>query len=706
MRRILLALLLVTVALQGMAVPAKRGIWKTLPLNGKMVKAQLVGDEHIHYWQTDSGLQLVEEDGTFALAETEKMMARAMSRRAKAASHRQRRVRQNAIGDFMSYKGKKKGLIILVEFSNMQFLPANDSLLYTRICNEEGFSEGRFRGSVYDYFKAQSYNEFELTFDVVGPVQMDTTYQYYGKDVGGNGDDAHAGLMVAKACMAVADKVDFRDYDWDGDGFVDQVMCIYAGLGQADGGASNTIWPHEWELAESDFGEMLLLDSVFVNTYACANERQGNIIEGIGTICHEFSHCLGLPDMYDINYKGNYGMSSWSLMDSGSYNGDGFCPSGYSSFDKYTCGWVKPKELSRDVQVDSMLPLCDSPEVYMVRNDAYDDEYYMLENRQQKGWDAEIPGNGLLILHVDYDRTIWQYNLVNTNSVGGGDLPANDHQRCTIFRAGGNAWRGSHDAYPYQQNDSLTNTSSPAATVFNRNIDGGNLLNKGILDIARNGDGTMRFRFRHAPEDIFVPDNLLFETFNNCNGKGANDGIWTNTMASSNFVPDCKGWNVVKAYGGYKCARFGNGSTAGKGTTPALETETGTAELSFRAAGWDQDGTTLTLSVEGDGTVEPGEVTMENFKWNDYTVKLKGKGKLRVTFAPEKRFLLDDVMVITTKEEQTDGIDTLPTTARQHQATGYYTLDGRYAGSRLEALPRGMYIYMTNNNQKGRKIAK
>lgn len=707
MRRILLVLLLTTVALQGMAVPAKRGIWKTLPLNGKMVKAQLVGDEHFHCWQTENGLQLVEENETFVLAETEKQKVYAMSRHAKAASHRQRRVKQNAIGDFMSYKGKKKGLIILVEFSNMQFQPSNDSLLYTRICNEEGFCEGRFVGSVYDYFKAQSYNEFELTFDVLGPVQMDTTYQYYGKDVGGEGNDAHAGEMVATACMAVADKVDFHDYDWDDDGFVDQVMCIYAGQGQADGGSSSTIWPHEWELAETDYGQMLELDGVFINTYACANERRGNNIEGIGTICHEFSHCLGLPDMYDINYNGNYGMGEWSLMDGGSYNGNGFCPSGYSSFDRYTCGWVKPVELSQDMQIDSMKPLTDRPEVYLVRNDAFEDEYYLLENRQQQGWDAEVPGKGLLILHVDYDRTIWQYNLVNTNSTGGGDYPANDHERCAIFRAGASSWGGANDAYPYQRNDSLTNASKPAASVYNRNTDGSKFMNKGILDITRNDDGTVSFRFRNAAEDLYVPDNsILFETFNNCNGKGANDGIWITSMASSNFVPDCEGWDVVKAYGAYKCARFGNGSTVGKATTPAFKTETGFAALSFRAAGWDKDGTTLTLSVEGDGTVEPAEVTMENFKWNEYTVKVKGKGQLRVTFTPEKRFLLDDVVVIPTKPEETDAIATLPVTALPLSASGYYSLDGRYAGSRLQTLPRGIYIQITKENRKGRKIVK
>lgn len=723
----MLSLLLIT--LSTMAVPAKKGIWKSLPLNGAIVRAQLVGDEHVHYWQTEDGLQLAEQDGLFVAADVEKMRKSASERRAKLAKSQLARMKRKGIGDFMHYTGKKKGLIILVEFANMQFKPENDSLRYTRICNEEGYNEGSFRGSVYDYFRDQSYGEFELTFDVMGPVQMDSTYQYYGHDINPaeGGSDAHPGEMTAKACMAVADLVDFSDYDWDGDGYVDQVMCIYAGNGQATSGGTDTIWPHEWELEESDYGHVLELDGVKINTYACANEREGNRISGIGTICHEFSHCLGLPDMYDINYGGNFGMGEWSLMDGGSYNGNGFCPAGYSSFDKYTCGWVKPVELVHNERIDSMKPLAQSPEVYMIRNDGYDDEYYLLENRQRIGWDAELPGNGMLIIHVDFDREIWKYNLVNTNYNGGGGFPANDHQRCTIFHASNSAssgyWHdGSADPYPYQGNDSLTNTSAPAAKLYNDNIDGSRLMNKGIMEIARNGNKTVSFRFRNSAEEIYLPAGTIFyESFNQCNGTGGNDGTWNAMMASSNLVTDNDDWIVQKPYGGYRCARFGNGSTVGKATTPVINLETNRAELTFRAAGWNKDGTTLTLSVEGEGEVEPATVTMENFVWNDYKVTLKGSGELRVTFSPEKRFLLDEVLVVALSSDTTtvvnpdttvvnpdttviSAIITPPSTI--HRQNGYYTIDGRYAGASLEALPYGMYILYSTEDRKGRKIVK
>ena len=581
--------------LTAMAIPAKRGIWKTLPLDGVPVEAQLQGDEHLHFWLTADGQQLSEQDGSFVLADMASLQVKSQERRTKAALRRHQRlksVRRNDIGDFTHYSGQKKGLIILVEFSNMTFSSANDSLLYTRICNEENFSEGNFRGSVYDYFKAQSYGQFELIFDVVGPVQMSNTYQYYGQNVGQDNNDIRPGLMVATACQAVDSLVNYADYDWDGDGVVDQVMCIYAGQGEADGGNSSTIWPHEWELESSDYGHSLTLDGMVINTYAVANERTSGGIEGIGTICHEFSHCLGLPDMYDINYDGNFGMGKWSLMDTGSYNDNGFCPPNYTSFERYSSGWVEPKVLNYSQTISSMQPLGDSPEAYMIRNDAYSDEYYLLENRQQKGWDSALPGNGLLVLYVDYDYDIWTYNLVNTFNRGTYyDYPANDHQRCTIFRAsnrtgGGYYNTSSGDPYPYRDNDSLTNTSLPAATLYHPNGNGNKTLDKGILDIARNGDGTMTFRFRDSASEFVLPDGTVFyESFNACNGRGGNDSLWSTTMASSNFHTDNEGWEAERAYGGYKCARFGNGSIQGIATTPEIEIATGAAQLSFKAAG-------------------------------------------------------------------------------------------------------------------------
>lgn len=709
MKRIFAMLLLSQLVLGIFAIPAKKGIWQTLPLDGRMVRAQLMGDEHLHYWLSEDGRCLTEQDGCYVVADMEQLKTSAMNRRMKASTRRQLQGRRKALGDFTYYTGQKKGLIILVEFTDMQFLPEDDSLRYTRICNELGYDEGYFQGSVHDYFRDQSYGKFDLTFDIVGPVQMPNNYKYYGQDFGNRGDDARPGEMVATACEAVDSLVNFQDYDWDDDGIVDQVMCIYAGMGQADGGNANTIWPHEWELVESDYGNTLTLDDVVINTYAVTNERSYSGIEGIGTLCHEFSHCLGLPDFYDIFDKGNFGMGYWSLMDLGSYNGDGFCPAGYTSFERFSCGWADPVVLDADCKIDGMKSLADTSEVYMVRNDAYENEYFLLENRQQVGWDSRLPGSGLLILYVDYDHEIWAGNVVNSYSSGIGGYPKCTYQHCTIFHAGNRTYGhgSSSDPYPYQNNDSLTNTSSPAAALNHENSSGKKLMDKGILNITRNSDGTVSFRFRNDPIDIIRPDGFVFhETFDKCNGQGGNDDIWNNSIASSLFVPDLEGWDVVKGYGGWQCARFGNGSTAGKATTPEFELCTGEGLLSFKASGWDDDGNTLALSVEGDGIVKPASVTLESFTWNEYVVRIIGDGPLRVTFSPEKRFLLDEVSL---NWVQVDSVDAVSPTYynRPSDLHRYYTLDGRYVGSNLNELPRGIYIVgYSVEGRRGKKIVR
>ena len=130
------------------------------------------------------------------------------------------------------------------------------------------------------------------------------------------------------------------------------------------------------------------------------------MIEGIGTICHEFTHCLGLPDIYDTAYGGGYGMGYWDLMNSGSYNSNGYIPAGFTSYEKMYCGWSQPIELKNDTVITGMKPLSEGGESYIIYNDANRNEYYLLENRQKTGWDAGIPGNGLLVIHVDYDPTL------------------------------------------------------------------------------------------------------------------------------------------------------------------------------------------------------------------------------------------------------------------------------------------------------------
>lgn len=497
MKRLLFLALSVVSAACIYAVPAKRGIWKILKMaDGTEIKAELNGDEFGSYYKDADGrvFTLDSETGLYKTADMNEITKKADAKRREANMERASRIKKirgNAAARSNSYTGEKKGLIILVQFSDVKFNNANTPELYRRIANEEGFADASmgFKGSVKDYFKAQSNGMFSLDFDVEGPVTMPNGYAFYGAPTANSDDnDMEVGKMIIAACQEVDSRVNFKDYDWDGDGEADQVFILYAGKGEASCDDVNTIWPHEWTLA-SACRRTVTLDGVKINTYACGNEIDDNgNIAGIGTICHEFSHCLGLPDMYDYNNR-NFGMSLWDLMDYGSYNDDGFTPPNYTSYERMYIGWQQPIELKNDIEINDMKSLSDNGNTYIIYNEGHKDEYYLLENRQRKGWDAGLPGDGMLILHVDYDAYAWNYNEVNTGS----------QQHCTIFHADNQDKTSKanliNDLYPYGSNNSLTNTSIPAATINNKNTDGSFYMNKEVKDITRNPDGTMSFKF-------------------------------------------------------------------------------------------------------------------------------------------------------------------------------------------------------------------
>lgn len=488
------------------SIPARPGQWKLITLtNGLQIKAELKGDEFAHYWMSEDGkcFAETEEPGIYQPANMTKLQQIAYEKRAIRANAHTKGLTRAIIGDkHEPYIGKKKGLIILVDFQNKKFKDEHTPELYNDILNKVGFtSELGFKGSVKDYFLSQSYGQFELDFDVIGPLTMPKTYGYYGANTQGN--DTNPGLMVATACEMADEFVNYQDYDWDGDGEVDQVFVIFAGLGEAAGGDANTIWPHEWHLQYSDYKKTLTLDKTVIDTYACGPEliqrgyNENSIgIEGIGTICHEFTHCLGLPDMYDTSGS-NFGMYTWDLMSSGSYNGNSFSPAGYTSYERMYCGWKQPIVLKNDTVVTDMKAIGDGGDFYIIYNDAHPDEYYLLENRQQSGWDEALPGSGLLVLHIDYDEQLWRYNLVNNTTSYDG---YNTHQRCTIIPADNSlvssANDAAHDPFPYGEKDSLTNKSLPRAELYNLNPDGIHYTSKPITNIKLT-DGEISFKFQN-----------------------------------------------------------------------------------------------------------------------------------------------------------------------------------------------------------------
>lgn len=727
--RLSLIVVLLAFTCPSRSVPAKRGVWRTVTLsNGLTIKARLCGDEHAHWWQAEDGSCFdVDSLGKGKAVVPQELMSKARSR---MAARRQAARRANAKkasqriatnGNKGKFQGQRHGLIILVNFADSKFNTSKfgpTQTLYSRIANEANYGENNFKGSISDYFKAQSGGQFLLDFDVAGPVTLPNGYSYYGQN-DDDGYDKRPKEMVREACQAVDGSVDFSKYDWDGDGEVEEVFVVYAGNGEHDTtNQPNLIWPHMDNLA--NYKEQLTLDGVTINTYACASELNGDkTLSGIGTFCHEFSHCMGFPDMYDTASDGNnFGMGSWDLMDYGSYNGDGYVPAGYSGYEKMVCGWTTPIELDKPMTVNGMERLADMGQTYIIYNKGNRNEYYILENRQQSGFDKYLPGSGLLIEHVDYDKDIWEWNAVNTTNGGyypeGSSTPSyNDHQRITIFHANNIEYDGNNATYPYASLDSLTDSSQPAATVWNANADGTYLMHCRVYGITQNADGTVAFSFGWADGNATgTNDSILFkETFDKCTGKGGNDGKFSGNIAFSVFEPDNDGWKHIDGlagnymYAANKCAKFGDSSQPISGwvVSPAFTLQGDTAVISFRAAGWNAkaDGTSLDVSVSGTDAklLDNGNLTMKKGEWTTYSLRVKGSGRCTITFMPGKRFFLDDVMVKREKPKASIGISGVRH-ADGKAAQAVYTFDGRRVGYDLRALPHGIYIV------GGKKIAK
>mgnify|MGYP001200982504 FL=1 len=552
------------------AVPAKK-LQKVITLtNGTQVSVELRGDEYLSWWEGTDGTayRATADDAVFEAFDLEAQKPAAAARRARTEQGRVARLARvkNSLkgaddkmrglgGDHITYKGVKKGLVVLVDFKNKKFADGHDLEYYKNVINGKDFSdeEEGYVGSVRDYFLAQSNGQFELDFDVVGPVTMSKNYGYYGND-GACQKDEKVYEMIKEACDGIQDKVNLKDYDWDGDGEADQVFFLYAGLGQASGGSAGTVWPHESELRYWPCG-VLSYSTGKINTYACANELQPEtqgssryISAGIGTICHEFSHCLGFADMYDTTGGGGYGMSVFDVMDQGSYNGNGFVPCNYTAFERIYAGWVEPIELIDPATVKDMKSVSDYGRPFIMYNYKNTNEYFLLENRQNTGWDKGLYGsNGLLIVHVNYVPSRWANNSVNSS--------AEKIQCCTVVNADGSRENTQYslqgDLYPYEvkgvtMNDEFTDESEPAAKLYTKNSDNSYALGIPITNIKRS-KGSVSFLVCGGDDK-----NVIDNTFN-----GVVDGI--NGVTVANKAADNRIYSIDGRYLGTDASALGKG---------------------------------------------------------------------------------------------------------------------------------------------------
>ncbi len=312
------------------AIPAKK-MWRSILLpDGTRTEAVFVGNERCHYYLTRDGyaytpLNDISDNEPMRLLKAEEMRA---STTTFGRGLRQLTPRASS-ANAAEFRGKKKGLVVLAYFSDKSFAQNDSSIVsfYDKVLNKEGYSENGAPGSVHDYFKDMSRGVFDLTFDIVGPVRVSKSATYYGGPSALYGGTDHAGEFITDALKKADSQfsINWSDYDWNNDGEVDQVFVLYAGYGQATGGPTGTIWPHAWTLDEAaqnnDGDGGFSLGGVYINRYACSNElysNSGRVKMGHGTFCHEFSHCMGLPDMYDTNYGSTPTMGTWDLMASGS----------------------------------------------------------------------------------------------------------------------------------------------------------------------------------------------------------------------------------------------------------------------------------------------------------------------------------------------------------------------------------------------------
>ena len=496
MKKILLTMMATMVAtVAAMAAPAKPVPFTHVQRDGSTVTLTMRGGEFIHSLMTLDGLTVAQgPDGDYyytVAGSLSDVAAHDQGRRgieetAFVVAYRDqmaldsgvrgmpRRTEENTSPQVPT-TGSPRIPVILVNYTDVKFIDADPVATFQNQFNEKQYSS-------LHYFESQSRGQFSPRFEILGPVDLPQTRAYYGanKYKFGTEVDTQLGTMIYDACTLVADGVDFSNYDNDGDGLVDVVVVLYAGVGEAQAwrNVPESVWPCQWDMKEAldwdcSISGPFTLNGVTIDKFAVFNELEGSnnsstSIDGIGTFCHEFGHCLGLPDFYPTNNSSAYGMSSWDIMDNGCYLNNSHTPAGYTSYERHFMGWMDLMEAKPGTYY-TLLPLgSDQGNAVKVTNDANADEYYLLEYRVKDGWDAYLPAEGILILHVDYDSKAWDDNSPNNLSY---------HQRMTIIPADNQltAYTNKYDTWPRDGLDSLTNNSVPAAAVYT-----GGFMNKPI----------------------------------------------------------------------------------------------------------------------------------------------------------------------------------------------------------------------------------
>ena len=422
------------------AKPARRGALVVTQEDGTEVVVYQHGDERFHWTTNETGEWIAQDaNGKWqpisALSE-EQIQARRKASKFAIAEQTQMR-KQAATQTAVKTNIAEHGLVILVNFADQAFEATqaemdsmhngyNYSRDYSYQYNRETYKI-HAEGSARQYFYDASFGQYNPKFDVVGPVTVSQKYSYYGAN-DYNGNDKHAEQMVYEACLLVDSlypEIDFSTYDNDGDGEMDYVYVVYAGYGEADGGARNTIWPHSYWITYAGYN--LTIDGVKIDKYACGNEKSATSKQhdGIGTFVHEFGHVLGLPDLYGTTNSATHRtLGDWDVMDYGPYNNDGNNPPTYSAYERFFFGWLTPT-LIKDTALLTLHDLYSTNEAFLITTtdehnligtDPNPTTFYLMENRQSNIWDKYLAGHGMMLTKVQYDYNKWYQNTVNNTA--------------------------------------------------------------------------------------------------------------------------------------------------------------------------------------------------------------------------------------------------------------------------------------------------